>query len=260
MNMEKVLYEELLPCEFIDRINALPLAYLPLGTLEWHGRHLPLGSDGIQAKGVFEGLAKKAGGIVLPMLFLGPDTSIQKDNKFYYGMDIHSFNEENPQQLEGSAYYIKDDLFSSLLDTVMENLSRAGFKAVLGHGHGPSTKAFTERKKIFKDKFGLLTYNLWELGYEGKGGIQTDHAASNETSLVMALRPDLVKMEKLDEDPVPLAIWGQDPREGASFARGDEIIGNNIERAAKNIKSILSGLSSPNRELKYHDIKSLLED
>jgi len=31
----KVLYEELHPDEFIERINECPIAYLPLGTLEW---------------------------------------------------------------------------------------------------------------------------------------------------------------------------------------------------------------------------------
>ena len=44
---EKVLYEELCPAEFQDRLQACPVAYLPLGTLEWPGPHLPLGADGI---------------------------------------------------------------------------------------------------------------------------------------------------------------------------------------------------------------------
>lgn len=42
---EKVLYEELCPAEFQERLQACPVAYLPLGTLEWHGPHLPLGAD-----------------------------------------------------------------------------------------------------------------------------------------------------------------------------------------------------------------------
>ncbi len=47
---EKVLYEELCPAEFQERLQACPVAYLPLGTLEWHGPHLPLGADGIQSQ------------------------------------------------------------------------------------------------------------------------------------------------------------------------------------------------------------------
>ena len=78
--MEKVLYEELCPEEFKERLKECPIAYLPLGTLEWHGPHLPLGADGIQPLGLFVRVAEKIGGIVLPTLFLGPD-------RFYHDKD-----------------------------------------------------------------------------------------------------------------------------------------------------------------------------
>ena len=48
--MEKVRYPDLLPWEFRERLAAKPVAYLPLGTLAWHGEHLPLGSDAIQSE------------------------------------------------------------------------------------------------------------------------------------------------------------------------------------------------------------------
>ena len=51
--MKKVLYEELLPEELVQRVQEMPVAYLPLGTLEWHGPHMPLGADGIQSKELF---------------------------------------------------------------------------------------------------------------------------------------------------------------------------------------------------------------
>ena len=69
----KVLYQELTPSEFLERLNHAPVAYLPLGTLEFHGDHLPLGSDAIQPLAFFCELAAEIGGIVLPPLFLGPD-------------------------------------------------------------------------------------------------------------------------------------------------------------------------------------------
>ena len=52
--MKKVLYEELLPEEFVQRMLEMPVAYLPLGTLEWHGPHMPLEADGIQSKELFQ--------------------------------------------------------------------------------------------------------------------------------------------------------------------------------------------------------------
>ena len=61
--MKKVLYEELLPEECVQRIQEMPVAYLPLGTLEWHGPHMPLGADGIQSKELFVRVAEKVGGV-----------------------------------------------------------------------------------------------------------------------------------------------------------------------------------------------------
>ena len=66
--MKKVLYEELLPEECVQRIQEMPVAYLPLGTLEWHGPHMPLGADGIQSKELFVRVAEKVGGVVLPIV------------------------------------------------------------------------------------------------------------------------------------------------------------------------------------------------
>ena len=57
--MKKVLYEELLPEEYVQKIKEMPVAYLPLGTLEWHGPHMPLGADGIQSKELFVRVAEK---------------------------------------------------------------------------------------------------------------------------------------------------------------------------------------------------------
>ena len=71
--MEKVQYSELLPWEFRQRIQQRPVAYLPLGTLEWHGEHLPLGSDAIQSESLMIECARRFGGIVLPPIHLGPD-------------------------------------------------------------------------------------------------------------------------------------------------------------------------------------------
>lgn len=88
--MKKVLYEELLPEECVQRIKEMPVAYLPLGTLEWHGPHMPLGADGIQSKELFVRVAEKVGGVVLPILFMGSDRVFHDGDKAFYGMDINT--------------------------------------------------------------------------------------------------------------------------------------------------------------------------
>ena len=61
---------------------------------------------------------------------------------------------------------------------------------------------------------------------------QSDHAAANETSIMMALHPTLVRMENLPRDPSesPLATIGKDPRTHASLAYGQRIIATNLDR------------------------------
>lgn len=261
MKPSKVLYEELLPHEFVAKVNKFPVAYLPLGTLEWHGKHLPLGADGIQAQGVFKQLATLVGGVVLPMLFLGPDRKSETaQGKVYYGMDLISFEEQAPQQLVGNAYHVEDDFFLSLLHATLRNLSRAGFKVVVAHGHGPSTNMYRENKNDFAQNFKLETFTLWDLGFEGTKGIQTDHAATNETSLVMSLTPDLTDLARLSEDEIPIGVWGRDPRQFASQEEGARLIESNIQSAAKKLELVVSNTSSPNLSLDYHSVKNLLEE
>jgi len=257
---ESVRYEELLPEEFTRRINACPIAYLPLGTLEWHGQHLPLGADGIQARGVMEILAERVGGIVLPMLFLGPDgILLEKDGIKYHGMDVMSFYEGMPQQLEGSAYAITDDLYFAILDAVFYNLARAGFKAVVGHGHGPSTEQLTSHREILAKRHGMKVFNLWELGV-GEGndrGLQTDHAAFNETSITLGLRPDLVDLSALPSDGTLIGVAGTDPRTNATVQSGTDIINENVDMIARALDVIAKTLECPDRKIDYVKVKNL---
>lgn len=219
--MEKVLYEELRPSEFLSRLSEAPIAYLPLGTLEWHGPHLPLGSDGLQSQALFCEVARRVGGIVMPMLFLGPDRTRRYKGKTFYGMDFWSRpNEEEPRQLPGSAYYVSNYFYSKLLDTVMAQLARAGFRIVVGHGHGPANRAFRKQIPIIKEKYGLILVNAdFE---QAEYGFQSDHAAANETSIMMHYYPQLVDLSALPQEPnVRIeGVNGDDPRIHASPAMG----------------------------------------
>ena len=249
--MEKVLYAELVPQEFRERIKKCPIAYLPLGTLEWHGEHLPLGSDGIQSQGFFIKLAEKVGGIVLPMLFMGPDRSMKSDAGYLYGMDYWTGESESgkkirePAQLDGSAYWLSDESFLNLIDCIFQQLKRAGFKIIVAHGHGPSTGLVAKHEKEWLDKYGLIVLNCWGSEYDGEGmGIQVDHAAMNETSLVWAIRPELVQINRLSKEPeqIPVAVGGKDPRFYASQEKGEKIIEMNLERMSKILNDILNKL------------------
>jgi len=240
----KVLYTELNPLEFQERLKEAPIAYLPLGTLEWHGRHMPLGADGLISSGFFVELAIKIGGIVLPMLFLGPDTSKNVEGYDYYGMDIHSYPSNKPQQLLGSAYWVTNDFFKRLLEVTLKQLKRVGFKIVVAHGHGPSTLLFAKFSKKWHDEFELDLFTCWQKGDTAEFGLQTDHAAANETSLMMALRPELVDLNNLPKNmsEKPLGLIGKDPRAIANSEFGKKIIYLQVGNMAKILEERLKVL------------------
>lgn len=242
---EKVLYEELCPMEFEERVAECPVAYLPLGTLEWHGPHMPLGADGIQSQELFVRVARKVGGVVLPKLFLGPDRFYHDDSKEFYGMDIYTGGTVVPYEtgrLPGSAYWQPDKEYQDMIYRIAGNLARAGIHVLVGHGHGPSTWQFADMKERLKEAFGLECCTAFDFLEDELLGFQCDHAAANETSIVMAVRPELVQMERIvSGKEAPVAIAGRDPREHASPEYGRRVLEENVRAMSEGLARILQG-------------------
>ncbi|MCW4048708.1 MAG: creatininase family protein [Candidatus Bathyarchaeota archaeon] len=245
---EETRYERLTPKALESRKAAAPIAYLPLGTLEWHGPHLPLGSDHLQSQGFFIQLARRVGGVVLPPLFLGPDSFKVFNGAEYYGMDIHQKESATPIRLEGSAYWVPDRLFSEIVDTVLKQIRRAGFRILVAHGHGPSTNYIIENTAVLEKKHDLRIFTVWRSKEERNPSteFQYDHAAANETSIMMALHPSLVHMDHLPSDPKeePLGLIGKDPRIHASPDHGKNIVAIHLDRMETILRQQLSELAS----------------
>jgi creatinine amidohydrolase/Fe(II)-dependent formamide hydrolase-like protein len=71
-------------------------------------------------------------------------------------------------------------------------------------------------------------------------GLMIDHAAAKETSITMALHPDLVFMEYLAADPVgPVAVAGLDPRTNAGPELGNRILSMQGDRMAGVLRGLL---------------------
>ena len=224
----KVRYAELLPHEFRKRLSERPIAYLPLGTLDWHGEHLALGSDAIQSEGLMTECARRFGGIVMPAIHLGPDRARPgEDGRMLYGMD-YADSTKPPRQLDGSCYWVPIGLHLLMVDAILEQLKRAGFRAVFADGHGPSRWSWVERIEEREARIGLKLFGVTkDIASEWKS--QVDHAARNETSLMMHLRPDLVDLAQLaaDRSVHPVGVGGEDPRD-ATAEHGRECLEKSI--------------------------------
>lgn len=234
--MEKVRYSELLPWEFRQRLADRPVAYLPLGTLEWHGEHLPLGSDAIQSEGLMIECARRFGGIVMPPIHLGPDRAWDRGKgDVLQGMDYADRTDPH-RQLDGSCYWVSDGVFDVLMDAILEQLKRARFKLVFADGHGPSRTAWRQAMPEREKRFGLQLAGVTE-EIAGEWLSQMDHAAHNETSLVMHYRGDLADLSQLpvDREVWPQGVNGKDPRDASAdygqtcMERSAQIVGRLLE-------------------------------
>lgn len=243
--INKAEYKYLLPYEFTKRLHNAPIAYLPLGTLEWHGEHLPLGADGIQSEELFLKLADKVGGIVFPMLFLGPDRKEIHGETELYGMDIcpdyvGSETRYTQRQMLGSCYYIEEEDFKIIIEASVKQIARAGFKILVAHGHGPSIWCIESLKEELGKKYNIKIITCVEDGNPEVAGYMSDHASKNETSITMAWHPELVEIENLPRDRWPDGIDGLDPRKYASKFEGVKLIEYHINRMSKILTKLLN--------------------
>ncbi len=245
----KTLYKELTPQEFRERMKKAPVAYLPLGTLEWHGEHMPLGTDSIQPEGLFPLIAEKVGGIVFPTLFLGPDRKDVIDGKTYYGMDAIGQTRTDEklkydlQVLAGSCYWVEEEIFENIFRSILAQMQRVGFKVLVAHGHGPSTMFFINHSEEFYKDFGIKCIHCWAF-YDDQNidqqydDFQTGHGGVNETSTIMALRPDLVHLERIKDIKLPVGV-SDDPGNVASAEIGNRILEITEKRIVDKVKAAL---------------------
>jgi creatinine amidohydrolase len=127
-----------------------------------------------------------------------------------------------PRKLDGSCYWVSQGLHLQMVDAILEQLKRAGFQAVFADGHGPSRWSWVANLPEREARFGMRLLGVTS-GIAKQWKSQMDHAARNETSLMMHYHPELVDLSQLPEDRsvTPQGVGGEDPRE-ASAAFGEE--------------------------------------
>ena len=92
--MNEVRFERMVPSMIVARRNACNLAYLPVGELEWHGSHMPFGTDFFTVQYLAEESAQRLGGGVFPPVYYGDvryqlhDSRVEWRQTYAKSMDI----------------------------------------------------------------------------------------------------------------------------------------------------------------------------
>jgi len=205
--MTTVRYEEMFPWQLAQTLARTPTCYLPLGVLEWHGEQNALGLDGIKAHALCEAAARRAGGVVLPPLWWGADEREDLPDGSYLTGGIETGERYH---LPGSLFWIRPETFRALLLDAYEAIRRRGFRAiVLLAGHWspnvylPTLRATGAEFRARHPEIGWLLLTDQELVPDLP--YPMEHAAGGETSLLMAIRPDLVDLAQTLETDRSLA-------------------------------------------------------
>jgi creatinine amidohydrolase len=231
--------ENLRPEQFQEILRRTPLVYQPIGTIEWHGQHLPIGNDALKAHGICLLAAESTGGVVMPPLYWGVDALRARNGEWLEGMDSAAGFE-----LPGSIYRISHELFETLIEEMLVEILRQGVRVVvLLTGHNARVQEAIVRCVAERVNAARPDHYVWALSeYEPvKANLipdAGDHAAKWETSLVMALHPELVDMSRLPAEGELLVIGGIDPRTEASpeyGKRGVELVAEGIAGRVKEL-------------------------
>ncbi|MBY0352699.1 creatininase family protein [Tabrizicola sp.] len=175
-----------------------PFAILPVGSFEQHGPHLPLDTDNLIAGAMAIETAKRSTGLVLPVLNMG-----------YAWV----------WQGKPGTLTFRFDTYMAMIRDMAESLDSWGIKAVFvlsGHGSNPQPIKHAIRELIH-GKFGIKVLNSVYLGVkemqaEADSPAWADdlHAEEIETSLMLAIEPSLVRMERAAPDyPLVPADYGR---------------------------------------------------
>ena len=162
------------------------IVILPLGSIEVHGPHLPLGSDGIEAWSLAMELAKRDEKvIVLPPL--------------YYAYAPEAF-------YKAGSINLRAETLLNVLENICDEVGRNGFRKIfilnMHGGNYPILKTFLKELILKRKSYQVyaLTDPLKPVHYRMGEIFETEmigHACEMETSLLMYLRPELVKMERV---------------------------------------------------------------
>lgn len=170
--------ELLTPSEIRTALAARSVVYVPLGTYEWHGEHLPIGLDALTAHGICLEAAARDGGLVCPPLYYGTGGG-------------------------HSAYpwtiMVDAELITPLLRTTLARLGNFGVRTVVlmsGHFAGEQIEMIQSlsaeaRAEGTGMRVEALAVSMAQLE------LAPDHAALFETTLLGALWPERVKLEQL---------------------------------------------------------------
>jgi len=194
-------WEELTADDFRHAIElSRGTCLLPIGILEKHGPHLPLGTDLLNVRYASLHATEQEYAVVFP--------------EYYFGQIFEAKHEP------GTVAYSRQ-IQLDLLQETTDEMARNGCKKVLiinGHGGNESLLPYFAQTQLDRPHDHVV-YVQWGANPQPKNALKKDpldmHAGQSETSNTMVSHPELVHMDRVNQesgadqkqDPLPQTVY-----------------------------------------------------
>ena len=223
--------------DFRITLKKVKRAIIPVGSLEQHGAHLPVSTDSLIAEYIAKLLSEKVGAFVLPVISYG----VSFEHKPMFNVSLRN-----------------STLSTMLCDTCISLAENRIREIIILNGHHGNTGALQYIPQEIQSKIPSHV-NIHILHYWQMMASEFDHAGEVETSLVLAIAPELVHMDRAMPNSKDLSksraaynsltnapgsfpkitgngVWG-DPMK-ATASKGDKLIKEIIANLTKTIDEL----------------------
>lgn len=223
--------------DFKITLKTVKRAIIPVGSLEQHGAHLPVSTDSLIAEYIAKLLSEKVGAFVLPVISYG----VSFEHKPMFNVSLRN-----------------STLSTMLCDTCISLAENRIREIIILNGHHGNTGALQYIPQEIQSKIPSYV-NIHILHYWQMMTPEFDHAGEVETSLVLAIAPELVHMDRAMPNSNDLSksraaynsltnapgsfpkitgngVWG-DPMK-ATASKGDKLIKEIIANLTKTIDEL----------------------
>lgn len=207
------------------------IAVVAVGACEQHGSHLPLVTDTVMAAGVARQIAEGAGAVLLPPVTYG--------------------DAWNNEAFPGTISLLPETLGAVIFD-IGTGVARMGLKALVTvNGHFGNREPIALAARRLQQTCRLPVLSLDYPGLEARAGEVLDsapagfgfmHADEMETSFMLALAPETVRMERAEaEYPAFPPTFGMEPMQLRDFCASG-VFGDPRPATAEKGRALIDGV------------------
>ena len=223
--------------------SGVDVVVVPVGALEQHSIHLPLGQDWLCVQAVARRIAERLNAYLLPALPFS--------------------NSQEHQDFKGTVW-LQPATLGQVFKDIVASLRYHGFrKVVLVNGHGGNWILKPTVRELNLARTGITI--VWvgpETWAPGAATLKELHAGRNETSRALALYPHLVKDRRIDFIPdatreyldyvgvkgaSPEGVWGEPTK--ATAEEGRRLMEEGVEASVKYITQTFARIEEIQRRL-----------